>query len=223
MGPDRKERSLESSWARRLARRLAGEQRADDLVQDAWLASRKGTTPTGSVHAWVAAVLRNLARQMRRTESRRTRREHGAARREALPSTGDLVERAELSRRLASAMRALSEPYRSTVLLRHEGGLRSVEIARRLGIPSSTVRNRLRRAHALLRREIEQHYGGDPRLLSVCVLATPRPKRIPWIAAAAALVGLSCLASAAAAAAEPRASEPPQQDLRASPDPYVQP
>lgn len=234
MGPDRKERSLESPWARRLAHRLAGGQRGDDLVQDAWLASHSAKTPTGSVNAWVAAVLRNLARQLRRTESRRAQRERVAARREALPSTGDLVERAELARRIAAAMRALPEPYRSTVLLHHEEGLPSVEIARRLGVPSSTVRNRLRRAHTLLRREIEQRYGGDPRLLSICVLAAPRPGRIPWIAAAAAVIGLSFLASAAAAAepgsAHERRNSLPQLDIPAphampgiAPDLYVQP
>ena len=66
------------------------------------------------------------------------------------------------------AVSALEEPYRSTVLLRFFGGLRAAEIARCQETSSSTVRNRLRRALAMLRARLG---GRDGALLLAPLLA----------------------------------------------------
>jgi hypothetical protein len=59
-----------------------------------------------------------------------------------VPSTEALVERTELQEQLSAAVRALDEPYRTTVLLHYSEGLSLEEIARTQGVPASTVRTR---------------------------------------------------------------------------------
>ena len=55
---------------RALARQLVGEERADDLVQDAWLrAVERGGD--GTRWSWLGRVLRNLAFDRRRTDAAR--------------------------------------------------------------------------------------------------------------------------------------------------------
>ena len=109
----------DARWLRRLAGGLAADpSAADDLVQDTWLATLREGALRGvaSPRAWMRRVLfREAGHQARRNLLRRER-EQGASRREALPSTIELAERAELQRTLAGAVLALAEPYRSTIL-----------------------------------------------------------------------------------------------------------
>jgi RNA polymerase sigma-70 factor (ECF subfamily) len=101
-------------------------------------------------------VLRNFARQERRSSARREAREHDVARREELPSAREIVARAELQRRIAGAVMELDEPYRSAVLLRYFEDLPPREIAKRLGVPVATVRTRLARALEQLRERFDR-------------------------------------------------------------------
>jgi RNA polymerase sigma-70 factor (ECF subfamily) len=148
----------ESRWVRELARNLTIDRAsADDLAQETWLASlRHAPKQLVSTRAWLGRVLFNAARQEGRRNVLRVVREQGAARPEALPSTAELAERAELQRTLVAAVLALSEPYRSTILWRYFGDLSSEEIARRLDVSPSTVRNRLRRGLDLLRTALQR-------------------------------------------------------------------
>ena len=106
---------------------------------------------------WLARVVRNLVRTRRRGEARRDEREaaYEHARGEEVATPAELVERVELQRVVAGEVLALAEPYRSTVLLHFFEGLTSVEIARRLGIPDSTVRGRLKTALDQLRAQLQ--------------------------------------------------------------------
>ena len=122
-------------FARALARGLlADEHLAEDLAQDAWIAAREHP-PTRGVRAWLRAVVRNMAANLRRGAARREIRERAAARCEGLPSPEELAARAETLRRVAEAVLALEEPYRTTVLLRFYDDLPPAEIARLQEIP----------------------------------------------------------------------------------------
>lgn len=179
-------------WLRSLAAKLVrDEARADDLVQEAWLAvlERPGPSPR-HLRRWLGGVLRNKSRLEQRGEERRRARERRAATTEvAAPSAADLVEAAERQRLLAGAVLELEEPFRSTLLQRYFGGLSSRTIARREGVPEATVRSRLKRALDRLRAELDDRHGGDRRAwcLSLLSLARTAPTSLP----AGAFVALS--------------------------------
>jgi RNA polymerase sigma-70 factor (ECF subfamily) len=165
-----------SAWVRDLARRLAGAGEADDLEQQTWLAALGSRRRPGvPAREWLALVLRNFARQSRRSSAHRAQRERGAARAEATPSTSELLERAELQRRIAAAVTELAEPYRTAVLLRYFEGLPPGEIARRLDVPVATVRTRLARALERLRERFDREHGGDRGAWTAAFLPFLRP------------------------------------------------
>ena len=154
-------------WVGRLARSLVGDEtQADDLVQDAWVAvlekrMRHGAAP----RAWLGRVLANLRRQRHRSEGARADREKQVAS-ERLGSTSDaapleIVGRAETQHGLVADVLTLAEPYRSTLLLRYFDDLSAEEIGRLQGVPSSTVRNRLKRGLELLRARLRGRYGEE--------------------------------------------------------------
>ncbi len=175
----------DAEWARRLAAELVGDgAAADDVVQEAWLAmARREPGGDRPLRPWLAEVLRNAARQFRRGESRRARREAEVARDEALPSAAEMVERAEAHRRLVDAVLALPEPLRRTVMLRWFEGLSAAEIARRTEVPAATVRWHLQKGLGRLREELDESVGGE---------------RERWVKALAPLVGSAPLAVPAA-------------------------
>ena len=149
-----------SRWVRALARGLVRDaSSADDVVQDAWVVALSRPAAERDPGAWLAGVARHLARRAARSAARQRRREAAAARPEGLPSTDELVERSELQERLSAAVRALDEPYRTTVLLHYAEGLSLEEIAQSQGVPASTVRTRLARALERLRTRLDREHG----------------------------------------------------------------
>lgn len=157
----------QAGWVRELALRLASGAEADELEQATWLAAlRARVRPATPLREWLGTVARNAALERRRAAGRRAQREARAARPEALPDTAELVERADLQRRLVGAVVALEEPYRSTVLLRYFEHLPPRAIAARLGVPVATVRTRLARALARLREDLEAEHGGRTQWLA---------------------------------------------------------
>src|SRR5262245_34472845 len=122
-------------FVRSLARSLVADpDRADDVVQQTWLASvnhppRAGTPP----RSWLASVVRNAARRLARSDERRRRAESSAPGPSVGPSTAEVVAREAVRADVVRAVLALTEPYRSTVLLRYYEGLPPRAIARRLG------------------------------------------------------------------------------------------
>ena len=148
---------------RRLARGLlADEGEAEDVFQETWLELlRRPPRRDVSLPGWLRAVLRNFARKRRRTEDRRARREHAAARAEATAADPRaLVERVEVSQRLVSLVLELGEPERSAILLRFFEDLKPADIARKQGIPVTTVRSRIHHALGLLRSRLERERPG---------------------------------------------------------------
>lgn len=152
-----------AGWLRRLARDLVHDAHAaDDLVQDTWLAFLRARPDTGRpLRPWLAGVVRNAAALRRRRSSSRAAREADTARGEALPSTGELIERAEVQQDLARGVLALEEPYRGVILLRFYEGLSPKQIADARGVPAATVRSQLHRGLARLRERLDARHDGD--------------------------------------------------------------
>lgn len=155
------ERLLEhQDFLRALARELLGDpSSAEDVLQDAYLkALTHPPREAGALRAWLARVVTNRARNLRREERRRSARERETARPELALET-DLDERIETQQRVLDALRRMREPYRSTLWLRWFEGLPPREIARRMDTGIETVRSRLQRGLVELRRELDREFG----------------------------------------------------------------
>ncbi len=141
------------AWLRQVIQDLVEPDLVEDVVQETFLAAwLKGQGNTvHNLPGFLRRVGRNLALKHRRREGRRRRREQQAAKDEALPSTGQMLERLQAHRQLTTAVSELGEPYRTTILLRYFEGLTPKQIAVRQGVPASTVRTQLERGLAQLR------------------------------------------------------------------------
>jgi RNA polymerase sigma-70 factor (ECF subfamily) len=178
-------------FLRALARTLLNDPaRADDVVQETWLAALAAKSRPRKLHrGWLAGILQNLARRAIRGESRRTRRECAAARDVLTTPTDDLYGRHALHERIRELMNGLPELYRVPLLLRYDDNLDVATIAARLGIAPSTVRTRLQRGLDRLRGRLNE--GARPKRAWIpFLLALPRrPRagtpRAPWTAARA--------------------------------------
>lgn len=156
------ELTVDDRWLRGLARRVVGDPDvADDVAQETWLrASRHGVFARG----WLSTALRHVAIQWARGDARRGRRENAAATPER--HDVDVAETAaQLSARsaLVDAVLALEPALRDVVLLRFYEDRSFDEVARTLGIPSSTAKSREKRALEQLRRGLERKPGHDGR------------------------------------------------------------
>ncbi|MCE9594333.1 MAG: RNA polymerase sigma factor [Planctomycetes bacterium] len=146
-----------------LARKLVhDEDLANDVVQDTWLAAlRHPPRARETVRAWLARVTYNRAIQSFRTRERRERRELANARREALPSPTEDLEREQARALVVEALDATDTTYRTVLLLRYYEGLEPRDIAKLLDCPLETVRTRLKRGLEHLRRRLDRTRGGD--------------------------------------------------------------
>lgn len=148
-----------------LARSLVhGDADADDLLQDTALAAmaHPPDDPERALRPWLATVLRNRWRMDRRGRARREARERALGLELAEESGADAtdapaaIDRARTLERLASALVALDEPFRTVVVRRYLDGQSAAEIARALGIPAGTVRWRLKTGLERLRAALDR-------------------------------------------------------------------
>jgi len=130
--------------------RIEAEDIAQDAVLRAW--KRRSTLrDAGSRKQWLAAIVRNEAfREYGRNRPAPvdTSEVHQGVDDERVLAT---VERADLH----AALDRLDDRERQLVRLRYDEDLTQSAIARRLGIPDGTVKVRLHRVRAKLRRELE--------------------------------------------------------------------
>ncbi|HTF91139.1 MAG TPA: sigma-70 family RNA polymerase sigma factor, partial [Planctomycetota bacterium] len=152
-----------ASFLRSLARELTRDSsRADDLVQRTWVAALEHPPSEGKpLRRWLAAIVRNFAREEHRTEARRAQREAIVARPIAGGEPDALAEQIALQHSLLRAVEGLDEPYRSVIYQRYYQNLNPREIAARSGIPLKTVKTQLHRGLAKLRARLDREHGGE--------------------------------------------------------------
>lgn len=149
-------------WIRRLAKSLvADENRVNELIQHVLTEALKN--PPRNPRPWITVVMRAAAWRMRRSESRRKFRENAVAREEMqLPGVPG-ADQEETRRRLVSLVQELEPAYREVLLAHFFEDLSLEEFAKRQGVPSATMRTRLRRALAQMREKLRAHYGDPSR------------------------------------------------------------
>ena len=186
----------QARWVEGFARALVRED-SDDIAQDAWLAAiQHPPAPAASPRPWFATVMRNLKRMRFRSASRRRAREDASAPDEKVPTPAELTHLMELQRRLASAVLALEEPQRSTVVLVFYEGLSPAEVARQQAVPATTVRSRIRAALVTLRERLDAEEGGERGRWHLALAPIAAPKFVPatapvWPLAFAAIAVLA--------------------------------
>ena len=135
--------------------RLLGDQpRAEDAAQQTWLQllrrwERVSALPWEETEGYVVTAAKNCALDILRAERRTT----------SFPEDWDPPAREEHQEEyhyLVSLIRALPENYRRILEMKCVEEQTNREIARRLGIPESTVGVRVMRGRAMLRERLEK-------------------------------------------------------------------
>ncbi|HEX3753304.1 MAG TPA: RNA polymerase sigma factor [Streptosporangiaceae bacterium] len=152
------------------ARRTRDPQVVADLTADTFVAvitgfgsfdSRKGTA-----RAWVFGIARRVyASYCESYRQQQNKLQRLAGRRDLGPDqVEELLERIDAERagrQLVTGLAALPDRDRAVVELVDLAGLRPNEAAAALGLAPGTVRMRLMRTRARLRREVNHHTRGD--------------------------------------------------------------
>jgi RNA polymerase sigma factor (sigma-70 family) len=155
------------SAVRRLAMELLRDgAAADDAAQETWVrAVQHPPRHEDAVGGWLATIVHNVARKLRRSERRRLRREAVAAQLRAseVEDHSTAMAREELVHRLVTAVTSLDAPFREAIWQRYFEGLAPREIAAASGVPLATVKSRLQRGLGLLREKLGEREGTDWR------------------------------------------------------------
>lgn len=149
---------------RYLTRYTGDPDLAEDLVQETfWRLARRPFGAPHHVKGWLFRVATNLAKDARKTTQRRgelaqlARLESDTA---APADPAQLLERAELRRRLRAALDGLSDKERTALLLREEGFAHR-EIAAAVGTTTGSVGTLVARALVKLSRVLEPERVGE--------------------------------------------------------------
>lgn len=144
-----------------VAYRLTGNHHdAQDLVQEVLLRVQRGlaTYRPGSIEAWLGRITTNAFLD----DVRRRKRRPAVAVPElpesvqaGAPGADDALDQEVLPAHVHEALRHLPDDYRAAVVLCDVVGLPYDEIAHELGVPVGTVRSRIHRGRALLRRSLK--------------------------------------------------------------------
>jgi RNA polymerase sigma-70 factor (ECF subfamily) len=145
----------------RLTRRCNSPDAVADVLQDTFLALWRGAERwrgDGEVAAWLwgIAIRRLVSRLRGRREALVLPLEEVSAAREPEPSAEEMVLLGPEYGDLGGALHRLSPEMRAVVQATVLDGLTAREAARLLGIPANTVKTRLHRAKAQLRRELTE-------------------------------------------------------------------
>ncbi|MEQ1893298.1 MAG: sigma-70 family RNA polymerase sigma factor [Planctomycetota bacterium] len=160
---------------------VGGAEEREDLVQGA-LAAALERPPRVLSWTWLAQVVRNRARDRGRRRGRRPGEARVEDAREPIASeddTSEVVARLELHDELNRELRALSEPYRTTLYRRYFEGLTPLAIAAHDGVPVKTVKTRLERGLAQLRERLARRHGPDLRAFALLLRPASPPVPVP--------------------------------------------
>lgn len=147
---------------RYLTRYTGDADLAEDLVQEVfWRLARRPFGAPHHVKGWLFRVATNLAKDARKVARRRQElalvaREESLIRTPEDPS--ELLERAELRRRVRAALRSLSHKERTALLLREEGFAHR-EIAAAVGTTTGSVGTLVARALTKVAQRLELERG----------------------------------------------------------------
>jgi RNA polymerase sigma-70 factor (ECF subfamily) len=156
---------------RRLAFAFAGNwDEADDLAQEALVKAFRhldSFEERSALSTWLYAVTRGVCRDWCRSRAVRRRAQEVSAG-DSLVSHGSLQDeelaQRELAQELWSAIQTLEPEFRAVLVLFDVEGLSYGEIAEIEGLPIGTVRSRLSRARARIRRHLSaSHPSLTPR------------------------------------------------------------
>ncbi|MBL8749421.1 MAG: sigma-70 family RNA polymerase sigma factor [Planctomycetes bacterium] len=208
----------ETGAVRRIAQALV--RRADlahDVAQDVMLVALRRPQAPGNLRGWLAAVTRHLA-----GKSLRSQRIRAIVEAEAAPPVADdaerrTAERLRLHARLADAVIALPEPYRTAVTMRFFDELPPRAIARRLQTSSEVVRKRLQRGLAMLRERLDTEFGERERWAHAFAALGLLEAGSPWLLLSVLAMNKLVVAAAATSAVAflifHAVSSPPPIDL----------
>jgi RNA polymerase sigma factor (sigma-70 family) len=143
-----------------VAFRLTGNHDdAQDLVQEVLLRVRRGlaTYQPGSLEGWLSRITTNAFLDEVRRRKRRPLEVVPALPERTLgvdPDPDETISRTRLPEDVQAALAALPDDFRAAVVLCDVVGLDYAEIALALDIPPGTVRSRIHRGRALLRKAL---------------------------------------------------------------------
>jgi RNA polymerase sigma-70 factor (ECF subfamily) len=149
----------------RLARQMAGPDRADDLTQETFLKAWthfRTFDPSTNCRAWLCRILHNTWV----SEWRKTRLELPLADVDAVPAEPSYDWEQErlgtvLSADMQWALDQLPDPHRFAVLLADVEELTYQEIAQAMDCPIGTVMSRINRGRRMLRRLLHERRGAQ--------------------------------------------------------------
>lgn len=139
---------------------------ADDIVQDAFVrafSALKSFRTESSFYTWLYRIALNsrryYVRNRHRTMPLETLADHnGMNWIEPHPTPTDLVEALEECQQVRAALARLDDHHRAILVLREFEGCDYQAIAEALNVTLGTVRSRLSRARAQLRKELTQYW-----------------------------------------------------------------
>lgn len=146
----------------RTALRIAGDpDTAEDVAQEVVVALlRRPDAALSSRRSWVVGAARHLSWR----ELSRRRRGTGRADSPISRPAGELAPHAAIDEfQLATALRRLREPYRSTIIKRFIHELAPSRIAEQEGCSVETVYSRLKRGLQILRAQLDGARPGEAR------------------------------------------------------------
>ena len=145
------------AYLRRLG---AGDEAAEDLVQDVmltvWRRAVQFDPAKASASTWIFTIARNRRIDVLRKERRpEIDPDDPALVIDAPPAADDVLEAADMGERLHTAMKDLPEGQLSLLKLAYFEDLSHSQIAERMDLPLGTVKSRLRLATARLKSVLE--------------------------------------------------------------------
>ncbi|MEM9799764.1 MAG: sigma-70 family RNA polymerase sigma factor, partial [Planctomycetota bacterium] len=161
---------------KRTARAVLGSDAdgVDDVVQEVWLRVASRPRLARLAPSFLHGIARNVARMRRRSLASERDALAATARDAHEPDELDPAVASETAVALATAVDRLPDHYREVVVRRYWRGDRVAAIAADLGVPPKTVSNRLARALASLRVELDAASGrGTDHRSGLAWLAAP--------------------------------------------------
>jgi RNA polymerase sigma-70 factor (ECF subfamily) len=136
------------------------EEVTQEVFVEVWRNAPRFDPGRGTARSWIMTFAHRRAVDRVRSAERAARRDDLAARRDQVRPYDQVAEQVETGlerERVRRGLRALTDLQREAVVLAYYGGHTHREIAELLGVPSGTVKTRLR--DGLLR--LRDHLGAD--------------------------------------------------------------